>query len=87
MTDKVVLVTGGGFSPDQAGSGLGQSMCVELASEGAKVVVADLSLERAEATATQVREAGGDALAVAADGRHRRVHGHTIPVDGGSPIR
>ncbi|MBC9003002.1 SDR family NAD(P)-dependent oxidoreductase [Micromonospora aurantiaca (nom. illeg.)] len=67
LTDKVVLVTGGGFSPDQVGSGLGMSMCVELAAEGAKVVVSDLSLERAEATVTRVKEAGGDAVAVAAD--------------------
>ncbi|MBQ1046414.1 MULTISPECIES: SDR family NAD(P)-dependent oxidoreductase [unclassified Micromonospora] len=67
LTDKVVLVTGGGFSPDQVGSGLGMSMCVELAAEGAKVVVSDLSLERAEATVTRVKEAGGDAVAVASD--------------------
>ncbi|MFI6822563.1 hypothetical protein CA850_13515 [Micromonospora echinospora] len=62
-------MTGGGYRPEQVGSGLGRSMCVELAWEGAKVVVSDLSLANA---------ASDDASFI---------HGHTIPVDGGSPIR
>ena len=67
LKDKVALVTGGGFSPDQVGSGLGRAMCVELAGEGAKVVVSDLSQERAEATVKRIRDAGGDAIGVESD--------------------
>jgi 3-oxoacyl-[acyl-carrier protein] reductase len=67
IRDKVVIVTGGGHGKDQAGSSLGQAMSVELAKEGAKVVVADLSIERADATVAQIRDAGGDATAVEAD--------------------
>ncbi len=67
LQDKVVLVTGGGYGPEQAGSGLGQAMCIELAKEGAKVVVADLSLDRAEATVKKIRDVGRESIAVAAD--------------------
>ncbi len=67
LRDKVVLVTGGGHGREQAGSSLGQAMCVELAKEGAKIVVADLTQDRADATAEQVRAEGGDALALPVD--------------------
>ena len=64
LRDKVVLVTGGGHGREQAGSSLGQAMCVELAKEGAKIIVADLTQDRAEATAEEVRAEGGEALAL-----------------------
>src|SRR5690606_5535729 len=67
LRDKVVLVTGGGHGREQAGSSLGQAMCVELAKEGAKIVVADLTQDRAEATAEEVRAEGGEALALPVD--------------------
>lgn len=67
LRDKVVLVTGGGHGAEQAGSSLGQVMCVELAKEGSKVVVADLTQERADATAQQVRDAGGEAVGLEVD--------------------
>ncbi|WP_285786707.1 glucose 1-dehydrogenase [Micromonospora sp. NBRC 101691] len=67
LKDKVALVTGGGYSPEQVGSGLGRSLCVELAREGAKVVVSDLSLENADATVKLIRDTGGNAVGVAAD--------------------
>lgn len=47
LAGKVALVVGGG-------SGMGRAGAVALAAEGAKVVVADLSLERAEAVATSI---------------------------------
>lgn len=57
---KVCLVTGGG-------SGIGQATCLRIAAEGGKLVVVDLRLEKARATAEQIASAGGTAVAVAAD--------------------
>ncbi|THJ68581.1 glucose 1-dehydrogenase [Arthrobacter echini] len=67
LKDKVVLVTGGGHGQDQSGSSLGQVMCTELAKEGSKIIVADLTQERADATAEEVRAAGGEAVGIAVD--------------------
>ena len=60
LSDKVALITGGG-------SGIGKASCLLFAREGAKVVVVDLKKETAEATAKEIRDAGGDARAFAAD--------------------
>jgi len=60
LSDKVALITGGG-------SGIGKASCLLFAREGAKVVVVDLKKETAEATAEEIRGAGGDAKAFAAD--------------------
>ena len=60
LADKVALITGGG-------SGIGKASCLLFAKEGAKVVVVDLKLDTAEATANEIRTAGGDAKAFAAD--------------------
>jgi NAD(P)-dependent dehydrogenase (short-subunit alcohol dehydrogenase family) len=60
LADKVALITGGG-------SGIGKASCLLFAKEGAKVVVVDLKLDTAEATADEIRTAGGDAKAFAAD--------------------
>jgi NAD(P)-dependent dehydrogenase (short-subunit alcohol dehydrogenase family) len=60
LADKVALITGGG-------SGIGKASCLIFAKEGAKVVVVDLKLDTAEATADEIRKAGGDAKAFAAD--------------------
>jgi D-sorbitol dehydrogenase (acceptor) len=63
LQDKVAIVTGGG-------SGIGRGICLRFADEGAKVVVADVNLESAQAVAAEI---GGDnpALAVAVDVRKR----------------
>ena len=58
--DKVALVTGGS-------SGIGRAAALELAREGAKVVVADVNAEGGEETVSMVKEAGGEAMFVKTD--------------------
>ena len=61
FTDKVVIVTG-------AASGIGLATAKRLGSEGARVVIADLNEEKAQAAAATVKAAGAsDALASACD--------------------
>ena len=57
LTGKSIVVTG-------AGAGIGAATCRRLASEGARVVAADLDLASAEAVA---KEIGGGAVAVGVD--------------------
>lgn len=56
LDGKVALVTGGG-------RGIGRALCVKLASEGARVVVNDLDEEPANNVVTEIKGAGGEALA------------------------
>lgn len=60
LADKVAVVTGGG-------SGIGRATALRLGREGAAVVVADLSEERAETVAQEIIAAGGAAIAAAGD--------------------
>jgi NAD(P)-dependent dehydrogenase (short-subunit alcohol dehydrogenase family) len=60
LSNKVALITGGG-------SGIGKASCLLFAREGAKVVVVDLKQDTAQATVDEIRSAGGDARAFAAD--------------------
>ena len=53
----VSIVTGGGF-------GIGRAYSVGLAAQGSKVVVADLNDEGARATCEEIRDLGGEAIAV-----------------------
>jgi NAD(P)-dependent dehydrogenase (short-subunit alcohol dehydrogenase family) len=50
-----------------AGSGLGRAFCDVLAARGARIVVSDIDLASAEATAEGVRRAGGEAVVQVAD--------------------
>jgi len=58
--DRGVLVTGGG-------SGIGQQVCYAAAEDGARIAVGDLDLERAEATAAEIRRRKGEAQALRID--------------------
>ena len=60
LKDKVAIVTG-------AASGLGQEIAKLYAREGARVAIADLNLDAAEATAREIRGGGAEALGVAMD--------------------
>ena len=60
LNKRIVIVTGGG-------SGIGQAIAYLFAQEGAAVVVADLALERAQATVQTIEANGGRGLAVAVD--------------------
>ncbi|MFC3226871.1 3-hydroxybutyrate dehydrogenase [Marinibaculum pumilum] len=60
VRDKVSVVTG-------AASGIGKEIAIEFAKGGAKVVIADLNLDGAEAAAKELRDGGGRAMAVAMD--------------------
>lgn len=60
MQNKVALVTGGGGAIGGASARL-------LASEGAKILVADERSETAEAVAQEIKDAGGAAEAIAID--------------------
>ena len=49
------------------GSGIGRGLVLGLVDEGASVVVVDLLQDRAEEVATEVRDKGGTAVALACD--------------------
>ena len=60
LKEKVVIITG-------AGQGLGAAYARRLAEEGAKVVIAELNEEKAEAVAKEIKAKGYEALAVGTD--------------------
>ncbi|MBF8304301.1 MAG: short-chain dehydrogenase/reductase [Dehalococcoidia bacterium] len=60
LKDKVALVTGGA-------SGIGLSICLTFAREGAQVAVVDMNLKGAEQVVSEIQKNGGKAIAVRCD--------------------
>lgn len=60
LHNKVAIITG-------AASGIGKDIAHVYAQAGAKVAIADLNLQQAEAAAQEIRNNGGEAMAVAMD--------------------
>lgn len=60
LAGRVAIVTGGGGE-------IGSAISRRFAEEGAVVVVADISLEKAEKIAAEIRSSGGQSLALALD--------------------
>lgn len=60
LRDKVAYVTG-------AASGIGKAIALRYAREGAKVAIADLNIDAAEAAAAEIRHSGGQAIGLAVD--------------------
>lgn len=69
--NKVVLVTG-------AGSGMGAATAIELARQGAAIIVVDLNGEGVEATSRAIKEAGGVALAFTGDVAELATHANIV---------
>lgn len=65
LAGKTAIITGAGTEGD--GIGIGRAIALVLAAEGARVCCVDLDMDRAEATAAQVTERGGQAFASSAD--------------------
>ena len=57
LKDRVAIVTGGG-------KGIGAEICLRLASEGAKIVIAEMDIENGEKISKKIQDNNGEAIVV-----------------------
>jgi NAD(P)-dependent dehydrogenase (short-subunit alcohol dehydrogenase family) len=67
LAGKRAFVTGAGTTPGGDFPGIGEAIAVLFAAQGAKVAIADISAERAEATLGLVEDAGGEGVVTTGD--------------------
>ncbi|SEM61115.1 SDR family NAD(P)-dependent oxidoreductase [Paenibacillus sp. OV219] len=60
LQNKVILITG-------SGSGIGKATAILFASEGAKLIINDLSEQNGQETVQEIEAAGGEAIFIRAD--------------------
>ena len=58
LKDKIALVTG-------SSRGIGESIALQYAAEGAKIIVSATTLESAEKVANEIKQSGEEAFAIA----------------------
>lgn len=63
LNDKVAIVTG-------AGRGIGESIAVGMAQEGARIAVVEVSEQRCKETADKIIKMGGEAISIRVDVSH-----------------
>ncbi len=71
LKDKSAIITG-------AASGIGKDIALVFAREGAKVAIADLNKDAADATAAEIRAAGGQAIGIAMDVTNEKAVGDGV---------
>lgn len=71
LKDKVALVTG-------ASKGIGKAIAVELAKEGAKMVITARGDKELQQAATEMRNAGAEVMAVAMDMKDKKATGELV---------
>ena len=61
LKDRVAIVTGGG-------KGIGEEICLGLAKEGAKIVIAEIDIANSENAKKKILDVGSEAKIVKTDG-------------------
>ena len=57
LKNRIAIITGGG-------KGIGAELSLKLASEGAKIIIAEMDVPNGELTAKKIRENNGEAIVI-----------------------